>query len=288
MSCNSAFVGEGLATIALIAAAPGFNTTHSRRGFKPMISTPRNASCTAQLVDVALSTLGVGNDGALLLEHQAGPGSGLWDVTIRQYFRVGLKARFGPPLSVPSAGLPGVGAAFLSNAHFWIADHNLTDRREMDCAAPSCTDHRPVGGDLGVQITTAGPLFLVGTNFEHSALVEYAFIGASNVVTTAVQTEGTVLSLTLTNTTLVTIFGALWGSGTGQGNYTMQSQRAMTEATCAAAGPVIARLDMSYRLLGILFELPLQYALIDDEYSIPAIRTAGKSWMPVAAFMNTC
>ena len=288
MSCDSALVGEGLSTIALIAAAPGFNSTDSRRGFRPMISTPANASCTAQLVDLALSTLGVGNDAALLLEHQAGPGSGLWDVTIRQYYRVGLKARFGPPPSVPSGSLPGVGAAFLSNTHFWIADHNLTDRVDMRCDAPSCPDHRPVGGALGVQVTTAGPLFLVGTNFEHSGQLEYHMLGAQNVVTTAVQTEASVLSLSLTNTTLVTVFGALWGSATGHGNFTLQSQRALAGATCAAAGPVLPRLDMAYRLLGILAELPLQYALVDTEYSIPAIQTQGKSWMPVAAFLNTC
>ena len=288
MSCNSAIVGEGLATIALIAAAPGFNTTDKSGGFKPMISTPAKASCTAQFVDVALSTLGVGNDAALLLDHQAGPGSGLWDVTIRQYFRVGLKARFGPPLPVSFAKHPGVGAAFLSNTHFWIADHNLTDRGDMNCDQLTCTDHRPVGGDLGVQITTAGPLFLVGTNFEHAGLLEYNIIGASNVVTTALQTEATLVSLSLTNTTLVTVFGALWGSGTGRGKYTMQSQRSLTNATCAAAGPVSPRLDMSYRLLGVLSELPLQYLLIDSKYTIPAIQKPAQAWAPVAAFVNTC
>lgn len=290
MACGAALVGEGLATVALVEAAPGFNASNTTGGFKPMLSTPSNASCTAQLVDIALSSLGPGNDAAVLLDHQAGVGSGLWDVTIRQYFRVGLKARFGPPLTgvapIPAAPA-GIGAAVLSNTHFWIADHNLTDLNEMNCSAPTCVDHRPVGGDLGVQLTSSGPLFLMGTNFEHSGILEYHFAGASNVVATAIQTEGSTLSAQLDNTTLVTIFGTLWGSGTGRGNVTFIASRALGGVNCAAAaGDGTQLLDVSYRAHGVMVKLPALYALLDTVYAINA--TVGSSWMPVAAMLNTC
>lgn len=78
LGCNSTLVGEGLAMIALVANAPGFNDTTGP--LHPLFSTSREAGCYAAVADVTLTTLGTGNDAALLLDHQAGPGSGFWDL----------------------------------------------------------------------------------------------------------------------------------------------------------------------------------------------------------------
>lgn len=113
---------------------------------------------------------------------------------IRLYFRVGLKARFGPPVG-EAAVMQGSGGGVVSNSWFWAAvsrlgtaegayvqsavlssfmrelalrvlytsrvrslplqDHNLTDMQGMGCGAPNCTSHRPVGQSLGEQVSDA-------------------------------------------------------------------------------------------------------------------------------------
>lgn len=161
--------------LALVAAAPGFNDTAGP--LRPLLSTPPGAGCSATVADVTLTSLGTGNDAALLLDHQAGPASGFWDVVsgacvccckafvlmtslsrpsalqhIRLYYRVGLKARFGPPAGEAHGSL-GSGGGLVSNSWFWAADHNLSDMLSMDCSATNCTSHRPVGQSYGEQVS---------------------------------------------------------------------------------------------------------------------------------------
>ena len=158
-------------------------------------------------------------------------------------------------------------------------DHNLTDMVEMNCSASNCTDHRPPNQQRGVTIGTKdGPLFLIATNFEHSSIEEYAFeAGATNVVATVIQTEGSASSLNLTGTRLVTIFGGLFGSGSGK-NATVYAAR----SGIACAGAV----DVSYRLYGVM-QKPDAYILVDSAYVVPAPPTS-TGWQYAAAMYNTC
>lgn len=157
-------------------------------------------------------------------------------------------------------------------------DHNLTDMREMNCSAPGCVDHRPPGQRSGVRVGTAGPLFLVGTNFEHSSDEEYVFEpGAANVVATVIQTEGSQVSLNLTGTRLVTLFGGLFGSGSGK-NATVFAAR--------GGGNCVGGFDVSYRLAGVMQKAD-NFVIVDAAYAVPALSTK-TGWEYAAAFYNEC
>jgi hypothetical protein len=108
LGCNGTIVGEALSTLALFAgAAPAGSGGGELRA---LLASPADASCSVTLVDLSLSTLGPGNDGAVLLDHQSGAGSYIADVTMRLEFSVGLKARLGRV-----GGAMGTGAGQLSN-----------------------------------------------------------------------------------------------------------------------------------------------------------------------------
>jgi hypothetical protein len=295
LPCNATLVGEGLAALALVAAAPGFG---DRGRLKAVLATAADADCSAQVADVALTTLGLDNEGALLLDWQAGlPGvSGLWDVTARLYYRVGLKARFGPP--APSDAGPSLGGGYVSNAWLWAADHNLTDLGSMNCYAANCTSHAPVEQPAGVRVTTRGPLFMMATDFEHTTggAPEYHFDGAANVFAAHLQTENTTTSVRLDNTSLVTLVAGLhciWVK-----NFTVdaavQARRVGGGANCVAAGAqgpggaALApprRLDASYRLVGILERQSRAQIVDEGHYSVAG---SADGWTAAGAFLNSC
>ena len=81
LQCNGTLVGEGLSTLALLPFSPGYGDPSQ---LKAVLITPsaEERGCSVWVSDVALSTLGGGNEGALLLNHQSGPGSSFWDVTV--------------------------------------------------------------------------------------------------------------------------------------------------------------------------------------------------------------
>jgi hypothetical protein len=223
--------------------------------------------CRARIADVALTSLGRGNDGALLLDHRGSADSAFWDLHMRLNYRVGLKARLGPP--APGGGAPGEGGGALSNCWWWGADHNLSSLVGMSNASDACTQDCVVGQQRGVEITTQGPLLLIGTNWEHAGDIEYNLTGASSVVATVVQTEGETASLLLDRTSLVTLFGTLFGSGTGHGdNHTATATRGAGACVAALAGGAPAgKLDLSYRLLGSM-QKNQQLLMLDDDYAL--------------------
>jgi len=129
-----------------------------------------------------------------------------------------------------------------------------------------------------VQITTQGPLLLLGTNFEHAGLIEYNFTGASNVVGSVIQTEGETLSVLLEGTGAtgpLAFFGTVFGSSTGHGdNKTLLAGRGRgpcVEAVDAEGGG--GRMDLSYRLLASMQRL--QTLLAVDQGPIGAYHIAG-------------
>lgn len=279
LGCNASVVGEALSTLALFAGAapqPGADGA-----LLALLATPADASCSATLVDLSLSSLGTGNDGAVLLDHQAGAGSYLADVTMRIVYRVGLKATIGRV-----GGAPGTGAGQLSNCWWWGMDHNLTDMVGMDCSSPGCVDHMPPGQIRGVRIATKGPLFLLGTNFEHSNETEYLFDeGAANVVGSVIQTEGSLVSLNISGAAgPIVLFGGLFGSGSGH-NATTYAQRGPASASCAGG------VDVSYRLLGTMTKQPLNYSIVDstrDGRGFAASAPASSTGWELASVINTC
>ena len=275
LGCNGTIVGEALSTISLFAgAAPPVSGGELRA----LLASPADASCSATLVDLSLSTLGPGNDGAVLLDHQSGAGSYIADVTMRLEYSVGLKARLGRV-----GGAVGTGAGQLSNTWFWGCDHNLTDMEEMNCSAPSCVDHRPVGQVRGVSIATTGPLFMLATNFEHSNETEYVIeAGAANIVGSVIQTEGSLDSLNVNSSSgPIVFFGALFGSGSGH-NATFYARRG---AACAGG------VDVSYRVLGAMQKQPLNFSLVDVTpggrgFAAPA--PASTTGWELSSFVNSC
>jgi hypothetical protein len=123
MGCNTSLVGEALSTIALFAGAapqPGAGGE-----LLALLATPADAACSATIIDVSLSTLGTGNDGAVLLDHQAGPNSYFGDLTMRIVYRVGLKAIIGH-----AGGAAGEGGGQLSNT-WWCECSPSTPRRAV-------------------------------------------------------------------------------------------------------------------------------------------------------------
>ena len=148
--------------------------------------------------------------------------------------------------------------------------------------------HCSIGQELGVEITTGGPLLMIGVNFEHAGDIEFNFTGARNVVATVLQTEGETMSMLLNDTATVSIFGTLFGSGTGHGNnHTLRATRgagACVQAiTNGAAAAPVAALDLSYRILGSMQRYQ-PILLIDDDFSVPG---NSSEWM-CAAFLKAC
>ena len=282
LGCNATIVGEALSALALAGgAAPGPLPLQPLPPRVALLTTAEGAGCSAGVADVALTSLGVGNEGAALLWHRGGAASGFWDAHMRVVFAVGLKAVV-------------AGSGLFSNAWWWGMDHNLTDQKGMNCSDPACVDHRPVGQLRGVEFwppagagvgaaAAAGATTLLGTNFEHSAEVEYNFTsGVANVVATAIQTEGSQVSLTLAHTAAVALFGTLFGSGVGH-NATAYATR---EALCAGG------VDAAYRIVGHMVKQPLNFSLVDSSppplgFAAPAPVSAS-GWEYVAAMYNEC
>ena len=280
MPCNATLVGEALSMIALARAAPGFLGPYP--SLKAVLATSSSPFCFARVADIALGSLGTGNDGALLLDHRASALSAFWDFTMKIYYKVGLKARIGPALPDHESDS---GGGTMSNVWFWAADHNTTDDVEMSDGSPDCTEHCSVGLLLGVEITTSGPLLLIGANFEHASESEFNLTGASNVVATVLQTEGEAASMLLDGTSVVTIFATLFGSGTGHGrNNTLTATRGAGKCVKAATnGHASPNLDLSYRILGAMQKnQPL--LMVDDDYTV----VGDKSEWREAAFFKGC
>ena len=204
---------------------------------------------------------------------------------------VGIKARLGPPLPAATGADDDRGAGAFSNAWWWGADHNLTDLVEMSNSSAGCTDHCAVGQQRGVEVTTAGPLLLLGTNFEHAGSIEYNFTGAQNVVGTVIQTEGSTASLLLNGTSVVVLFGTLFGSATGHGdNHTLRATRgagpcvaATVQGALPQPQPPALALDLSYRILGAM-QKNQALLIVDDDYDVPGNAT---EWV-CAALLKTC
>jgi glucan 1,3-beta-glucosidase len=292
LPCNFTLVGEGLAAIALSAAAPGFNDADALKAVVATAPSTPSAPCFAHVADVTLTTLGAGNEGALLLNHTGSSESGFWDVSMRLYgFPVALKAQLGPAVPQDPRFSHDSGGGVLSNAWWWVADHNISDMKEMSNSTPGCTDHCNAGQELGVQISTQGPLLLIGTNFEHAGALEYNLTGASNVVGSVIQTEGETISALLVRTGAtgpLVLFGTVFGSSTGHGdNKTLLagSGRGACVDSVDQDG-VEGRLDLSYRLLGSAQRLQVLLA-VDEGPSLPYDikgNLTGSMWDCVAVY----
>ena len=140
----------------------------------------------------------------------AGAKSGCYDVTFRIYHPVSTLLH-----------ISGNGGGVMSNMWGWGADNNQTSMVETHIMSP-------VGLVL---VESTGPLWLLGTAFEHHTNVNYHFRGASNVIAAGMQTENPYLkpyadssaAVVVENTTNTLLFGALYcnwfGSVTSLINY---------------------------------------------------------------------
>jgi glucan 1,3-beta-glucosidase len=280
IGCNASIIGEALSTIALFPnSAPMINPNGD---YYAMLSTPDDPTCSATLIDLSLSTLGIGNEGAMFLNHvSGGSNSYIGDVTARIIYKIGLKARFGKVETFAHSG-----SAQLSNVWLWGMDHNLTDLVEMSCSDPSCIDHKPVGQELGVSIASTGPLFLLGTNFEHSSLQEYMFEeGAANIISSVIQTEGSLVSLNISKANgPIVIFGGLFGSGSGH-NATFYATRRIN-SSC------FGNIDYSYRAVSVMQKQPINYTLVDNTNDegggFSCTSPISSTGWELSAFVNSC
>lgn len=103
----------------------------------------------------------------------------------------------------------------------------------------------------------------------------------------SLQTEASIASLVLNSTSLVTVFGTLFGSGVGGGgaNHTMTAVRALGPASRNCV-PVVAGpgLDVSYRVLGDM-QRHQPELLVDSAYTVPGDPA---QWVHTSAYVNTC
>ncbi|KAK3373537.1 pectate lyase superfamily protein-domain-containing protein [Lasiosphaeria ovina] len=71
-------------------------------------------------------------------------------------------------------------SAYFEGFWGWVADHNLDD--------PSTAQNIAVGRGVLVE-SSPGPVWLVGTSFEHTTLYQYGFHNSANVLAAGLQTE---------------------------------------------------------------------------------------------------
>ncbi|KAI4730984.1 glycoside hydrolase family 55 protein [Aureobasidium sp. EXF-10728] len=151
-----------------------------------------------ELVEIIFQTLGAA-PGAIMMEWnlaQSSQGSaGIWDV----HWRIGgtngtelQSTNCAKTPNTPTTPNPECYGAFLllhitrsasmymSNNWGWVSDH------EMDLL-----DHNQINiyNGRGVLVESQGPVWMVGTSFEHSMLYNYQISGAKEIYISALQTE---------------------------------------------------------------------------------------------------
>ncbi|KAI4719157.1 glycoside hydrolase family 55 protein [Aureobasidium sp. EXF-10727] len=151
-----------------------------------------------ELVEIIFQTLGAA-PGAIMMEWnlaQSSQGSaGMWDV----HWRIGgtngtelQSTNCAKTPNTPTTPNPECYGAFLllhitrsasmymSNNWGWVSDH------EMDLL-----DHNQINiyNGRGVLVESQGPVWMVGTSFEHSMLYNYQISGAKEIYISALQTE---------------------------------------------------------------------------------------------------
>jgi glucan 1,3-beta-glucosidase len=151
---NTVLVGEGMPHLMLRDGAAGFGDPTNP---KPMLLAPSNASATTVLADLALTTEHGQNNanlGAILLQWGCGPRSSTFDLHVQLFAPVHTAIH-----------VTGSGGGVISNTWGWGGDHNLTTNQPM---APhlSATTHW-LGAESGLRVDSQGPLWLLGTQFEH-------------------------------------------------------------------------------------------------------------------------
>jgi hypothetical protein len=249
-----------------------------------MLATPINASATVQLADLALWNMGCGNEGAVLLLWGAGQGSSLHDVNMLVAATVGAKAVF-------YGAEAGQGQGYANNL-WWPAvmayQPQLLSRLALS-AAPAGAAGSAVRRQLqrqqalaseaqcsltatGLLISSPGPFFWVGVNFEHSVGYEVSLLqGSTNQLFLGLQTEESLIALHLNGTHNAVVLGALlafWNA----------SQHSPAQVVAQRAQPLVASsvFDLSYRVFSLAVPIAASEAalLIDTgsgsrSYDIP-------------------
>eukprot|EP01127_Copromyxa_protea_P020738 TRINITY_DN6962_c0_g1_i2.p1 TRINITY_DN6962_c0_g1~~TRINITY_DN6962_c0_g1_i2.p1 ORF type:complete len:638 (-),score=117.86 TRINITY_DN6962_c0_g1_i2:26-1939(-) len=147
-----------------------------------------------QLAGLLFSTRGP-QPGAILLQwNMLDPvgesgANGMWEV----HFRVGGAIGTGindvdcpSGTTAPASKCTGAwalmhvaaGSVYMENVWGWVADHDLDTHKQLNVYNPR-----------GFLCESSGPVWMYGTAFEHSALYQYNFHGASNVFLGMGQTE---------------------------------------------------------------------------------------------------
>jgi hypothetical protein len=136
-------------------------------------------------------------------------------------------------------------------------------------AAPPSPCETPTLSNLGVLVTSAGPMWWCGINLEHSIDLELAFLpGAVNHMVLGFQSEEAEVALTFNSTKNVVV----WGSLNAFWNASVVSPAPMV---AVRPDPIPSGGDLAYRLYGL--NVPIaksEKALVVDvgRYSLPATK----------------
>lgn len=137
----------------------------------PLLALPTTTGATGpRLIDLLFATTGTGNvPGCIVLDWQSGAGTQLFDIHFRIY-----------DVTHTLTYVHGTGAGGVwSNGWQWLADHDIDSGAQLTIDNPR-----------GMLVENAqGPLLLYGVAAEHSALYQFNFSGAANVIQVTAQTE---------------------------------------------------------------------------------------------------
>jgi glucan 1,3-beta-glucosidase len=280
---DSRIVGEGQ---SVIRAMP--NSFPVTGGNKPFINAPPprpdHPDDQVSLASLSLWNMDCGNEALVMLEWEAGEGSAIHDVNMLLACTVAAKAL-----------VIGKGAGYVSNA-WWPATmsyqpssadrqrhavdlhfqaeafmHRMPQSSPVQDSNTSVEDASPLScetptlSNIGVLVTSAGPMWWCGINLEHSIDLELAFLpGAVNHMVIGFQSEEAEIALAL-NATKNTV---VWGSLNGFWNTSVSSPAPVVAVRLDPAGA-----DLAYRLYGL--NVPVaksEKALFVDEgrYELPA------------------
>ena len=224
---DSRIVGEGYSILRMMPHSFGTN--------QPLLSVPppADASIGVALADISLWNADCGNDNGLMMAWEGGPASSVHDMNMLISTTVAAKAI-----------ILGPGGGYMSNT-WWPATmsyqpaatqegnlrRSLDLRREGEAAAiltPAGVDSLRTGfgfaaagadgplpcppslTEVGVLIGSTGPMWHIGTNLEHSSVLEVGLeAGSANHMFVGLQTEEAPIALYINGTKNAVVWGAL-------------------------------------------------------------------------------
>ncbi|KAK4177847.1 family 55 putative glycoside hydrolase [Triangularia setosa] len=184
---NTRIVGEVLSTIS--GTGPLFSDSAAPRPVVHITSPNNSVSGTVEISDILISVRGV-SPGAILLQisHSS---AALWSVVLRAGGSIDTTVTTSCSDPDPSNCMAthtllhmaeNASDVYVEDVWGWVADHAL------DVVPNVPAQNIAVGRGLTIS-DNSGPVWLVGTSFEHCVLYQYGVLNSKNVLVVGQQTE---------------------------------------------------------------------------------------------------